>query len=217
MSDHYSLAHAPIALSNWAKNMARVLSKRYYAKGATTYPVFVYRGMSGITSATALLIAISQLPKAKQFSYGVMYCRKYTENTNGNRQCETHFHDHGDASRANSEMIFVDDFVCSGESFLECARLYSIRYNRNFVVTTDTVLCLTGSYGGLRNYNVTAEYTYLQSLGNLLGVATVEGFNRYLSRVKRLKWTKASSVVAMRKKHGSYFARKKKNTVDNVA
>ena len=109
-------------------------------------------------------------------------------------------------------MIFVDDFVCSGESFLECARLYSIRYNRNFVVTADTVLCLTGSYGSLRNYNVLAEYTYLQSLGNLLGVATVEGFNRYLSRVKRLKWTKASSVVAMRKKHGSYFARKKKKT-----
>jgi hypothetical protein len=80
-------------------------------------------------------------------------------------------------------------------------------------------MCLTGSYGVMREYGTepSAESIKIRTLGESYGVLGVDSFNRYLKRVRKLKWSKNSSVIAMRKKHTSTFiGRPKKKPVDNV-
>lgn len=104
---HYSLAQKPKDLLKWAEAIAIDIYVR-----EIKYPVLVYRGMSGISAATALSLQLHILG----VEHGMVYIRKENEKSHGNDvEKEIDRSKHHDF-----KFIFVDDFVASGETKREC-------------------------------------------------------------------------------------------------
>lgn len=103
---HYSLAQKPKQLLKWAENIAIDIYLR-----EIKYPVLVYRGMSGVSSATALSLQLHILG----IDHGMVYVRKGNEDSHGENIEREPF-----ADSAPLTFIFVDDFVSSGATKSEC-------------------------------------------------------------------------------------------------
>jgi len=140
---HYSLAHSPVSMNKWDAVMARKIAKQY--KDSNKYPVFTYRGMSGVATVTALVGALARLKDVPVFA--MLYCRKYDEVTNGNCFYEYTVSDPIKSKPMNAEFVFVDDFICSGESLAECARIYASKFDKKFNLTGENFAILSGSSG----------------------------------------------------------------------
>lgn len=102
---HYSLSQNPSALNAWADRAASMLPDHLDGR----YPVFVYRGMSGVAAATALALAYDRQHGA---SFGMIYVRKPNENSHG-YDCEVQVDTVRDAPCL---LVFVDDFVSTGHT-----------------------------------------------------------------------------------------------------
>lgn len=108
---HYSLAQKPKQLLKWAENIAIDIYLR-----EIQYPVLVYRGMSGISAATALSLQLHILG----IDHGMVYVRKDEEQSHGRLIEREPFNNDYDPT-----FIFVDDFVSSGATKLDCIRKIS--------------------------------------------------------------------------------------------
>lgn len=112
---HYSLAQKPKQLHLWASRMAMSIIDNMIEE-----PVLVYTGLSGISAATALSIVLSGFGK----SCGMVYIRKKLEKSHGN-PIESEIPN----SFTNPEYIFVDDFICSGDTRYWCEEKLGCRFN----------------------------------------------------------------------------------------
>lgn len=144
---HYSMAHHPSHLDVWARKMAKALITRF--RGTDAYPVLCYRGLSGTTAATALMMALNRAKNG--IHYTMMYVRKYDEKPNSHRLIETYDHIKADVAPLPTRPVFVvvDDFVCSGETVAELARGFAEAHKNHFrkqkfQLSDENLLCLTG-------------------------------------------------------------------------
>lgn len=103
MSTHYSMAQKPADLISWAHRAVEELAHRLRGQ----HPVFCYRGMSGVGTATALAIAWQDRMGS---TFGMVYVRKADEGSHG-RTCE---HNVDIVRGLPCMFVFVDDFTTSG-------------------------------------------------------------------------------------------------------
>ena len=143
---HYSHAQTPLALTKWSRAMAKVLTK-HYNKGSVI-PVFVYTGLSGIATATALMMALSA--QKDGIVFGMMYVRKDGEDSHGQKievnmseNTNLDIHDIKQYDK-NHEFVFVDDFICKGETLVRCALAYQNYMNTALTFSHDSFLVMTG-------------------------------------------------------------------------
>ena len=108
---HYSKGQTPATLNRWADTKAQAIINRYNNASPKDRkpPLFCYTGMSGTSHAVALSLALQRL--APRFHFGMAYVRKDGEKSHG-REIERNYT--GNIERY--EAIFVDDFVCGGET-----------------------------------------------------------------------------------------------------
>lgn len=141
---HYSHAQTPVSLLKWARGMAKILTKRY-SKGETV-PIFVYMGMSGIATVTALSMQLAA--QKTPIVFGMMYVRKEEEVSHG---CRVETAVVGDANlelhdlkNHPHEFVFVDDFICNGGSLIKCALAYQKEMDELLIFSHDAIVCMTG-------------------------------------------------------------------------
>lgn len=107
VNTHYDIALKSAKLHKWAEDAAKRVVAECTKRKIT--PLFAYRGMSGVTHATALTQAIYRL--APRFHFGVAYVRKSNEESHG-ISVETAYN-----KTKRYVLVFVDDFVCGGHTF----------------------------------------------------------------------------------------------------
>jgi adenine/guanine phosphoribosyltransferase-like PRPP-binding protein len=106
---HYSFGQRPELMHEWARDTAKLVRKFARSK-KTKSVVLCYTGMSGISHAVALSLALYRLPKSK-LEVGMVYVRKDNETSHG-REVEV-----SEGITENDVFIFVDDFVASGSTY----------------------------------------------------------------------------------------------------
>lgn len=133
---HYSKSQQPLKLKSWAESHAQAISERI--KGTTVHPVLFYRGMSGVASATALSIELSNLG----ILCDMLYVRKPCEDSHGNA-VESHITGPDSSERLP---VFVDDFVCSGATLADCVEAVINRFEilGTKLTTGNLILSLSG-------------------------------------------------------------------------
>lgn len=117
-SSHYGESMNPEYMANWAKWVVKDIRK-LLKQGK--YPVLIYRGMSGVTTATALAMHMDSNDGA---NFGMIYVRKEDEKSHGGT-IETSL-----MKSAGREIawIFCDDFIDKGGTALEVIQTVSTRY-----------------------------------------------------------------------------------------
>lgn len=121
MTTHYSKAQNPSNLYPWAREAARELI--VWAEENNYCPILCYSGMSGISTATAISIAL--YIKKPSFSFGMVYVRKAEEESHGN---STEYNIPYNTSK--KVMVFVDDFVATGTTFERVKEAIELRHGR---------------------------------------------------------------------------------------
>ncbi len=119
-TDHYSLAQRPEALYKWATKSAQKLTEAMKGEFKGLTPVLVYSGLSGISHATALSMALH-----KRTPHFLFYRRKDGENAHGNERWEHNIPSNtwmkeGDRQERDMFLVFVDDLVSSGSTRHRC-------------------------------------------------------------------------------------------------
>jgi len=117
---HYGISMNAVDLRKWADQTAKDIVFTCEARKVT--PIFLYSGMSGIASATALMLSLPS-----DFQYGMAYVRKDNEDSHG-CAVELAFVD-GPPTPNKCIFVFVDDFVCSGNTFAFTFRKYMLRFS----------------------------------------------------------------------------------------
>jgi hypothetical protein len=129
MGTHYSNVQNAMILqkrsTEWAKHLIELQSEEGF------YPVLVYTGMSGVGYATGLFLELYR--QAPDLNVGMCYVRKEDEDSHGgNIEFNLHRDENGRHLK-NRKYIFVDDFICTGESYgYAMAKTYK-RFNHRFV------------------------------------------------------------------------------------
>ena len=109
-STHYSIAQYPDMMADFATQKSQVLRNIFKKpEFKNLIPILCYSGMSGVSHATALALALQK----KKFVFGMAYVRKEKEKSHG-QQVEWNF-----PERKNKKyiLVFVDDFISSGATF----------------------------------------------------------------------------------------------------
>lgn len=108
-STHYSFGQTPALMDNWARTTAKLVRK--FAKSKKSNKVVLcYTGMSGISHAVALSMALHRLRKST-LEVGMVYVRKEYEDSHGRKvEVSTDLEPY-------DLFIFVDDFIANGTTF----------------------------------------------------------------------------------------------------
>ena len=114
---HYSKSMSPKYMSVWGKSAAIELERCMMAD-AGFRPVLVYRGMSGIAAATAI---ISNLEAEFCDRVGMIYVRKDHEDSHG---CDIEV-GNPDTLQNNPTFVVCDDFIDSGHTVLTILKTIS--------------------------------------------------------------------------------------------
>lgn len=115
-SSHYSKAQEIQQLHENSAGWAKHIIKMCREHRRRWYPILCYRGMSGVASATA--VAMHLHIQDPGFMFGMVYVRKSHENSHGGDLEMTGIEDVPDG--AKRVLVFVDDFVCSGDTRTTC-------------------------------------------------------------------------------------------------
>jgi orotate phosphoribosyltransferase len=116
-NDHYSIAHEPATVLKWCRELAPAIYKTF--TDAKRFPCFVYSGMSGTSLATALLMYMhTEYPT---------YVRKEGERSHSDHRVEFSY----PVSNVKYELLFVDDFISSGETLKRC--IHSVKHKVNSI------------------------------------------------------------------------------------
>jgi hypothetical protein len=132
-------------LREWASKMAHNIVQEFGENGKykNGFPIFVYSGMSGIATATAVSL---NLPK--DFKFGMMYIRKEHEESHG-REVER-------AACRQTEgtpvIVFCDDFICEGGTLSHV--LCGIQKNLEQKIILKNVLCALSDRADVTLINV---------------------------------------------------------------
>ena len=147
---HYGASMTPEVLYPWAKKMARSIVRKILAnpKGEFILPVLVYRGMSGTTTATAIMAFI---PEKHRPNVGMVYVRKENETSHG---CDVE-HTYNVTERNKTPVfIFCDDFIDAGATLV--AVVHALIKLRKEKITPDRMLYALSKYNddsSLRKFN----------------------------------------------------------------
>lgn len=154
---HYSLAHTPLKMIPWAKRIAVDIADEW--KDSENIPVLIYQGMSGIAHATAISLMYA-LETGK--TIGMVYVRKEDEVSHGSRiefEYEIlHPHDPviGYKKNIHLDLIFVDDFWETGETFARCLEQFD-QYH----------LCTETNISKLRVFYAVKKFQSIRPIGEL--------------------------------------------------
>ena len=118
----YSKSMSPKYMSVWGKSAAVELERCMLAD-AGFRPVLVYRGMSGIAAATAI---ISNLEAEFCDRVGMIYVRKDHEDSHG---CDDIEVGNPDTLQNNPTFVVCDDFIDSGHTVLTILKILSGGFN----------------------------------------------------------------------------------------
>lgn len=178
---HYSHAQTPIAMTKWSRAMAKVLTKHYTKNGIV--PVFVYTGMSGIATMTALSLAL--VAQKNSITFGMMYVRKADENSHGQKietcMSENTYLDVKDLRYNNipHEFVFVDDFICNGTTLISCALAYQKYMKEPLVFSSESFVVMTGERRKPQ-FNLTPMFgpdgtpSYKETVADLNGIMALD-------------------------------------------
>lgn len=113
MGTHYSSHMDPERLREHATYLAHELDKLAFSNKKAPH-FLVYRGMSGISLATAIAI-ISEAPNV-----GMIYVRKRGEDRHSFHKTEMEIPKAPGLDFNSDVYIFVDDFISTGDTLREC-------------------------------------------------------------------------------------------------
>lgn len=105
---HYSFGQSPELMDNWARAAAKMV-RSHMRKRKSDRVVLCYTGMSGISHAVALSLALHRLKTT--LNVGMVYVRKDHEDSHG-RKVEV-----STDLEPTDTFIFVDDFIAAGNTF----------------------------------------------------------------------------------------------------
>lgn len=119
---HYSIAQNVGVLSSWSRDSARNIHRTFSHDDNIT--ALIYSGMSGIALATAVQLAYySEYEKKLQ----MIYVRKENEFSHGNA-VEFNFIPYESGNNTNHNLIFVDDFIDTGDTIVRCLDAFAEHY-----------------------------------------------------------------------------------------
>jgi uracil phosphoribosyltransferase len=106
---HYGESMDPHHMMTWAARVAEHFEEKH-----RVIPILVYRGMSGIATATHLSVALEN----RDINHGMIYVRKDEERSHGSDI------ERRNLPAADDKYIFVfcDDFVCGGDTLRQTMR-----------------------------------------------------------------------------------------------
>ena len=151
---HYSPTQSLLRLAALAEEGADLLTE---AGLTTNETVLVYRGMSGVSFATAVGLALnarSALSRDKQV--GFAYIRKDNEESHGSDI------EHLGQVGSWKNFVFIDDFISSGRTFRACRDKMIERFGQlKNVGEIGSWKCLTFKYGETKLAELSdLEYTW---------------------------------------------------------
>jgi adenine/guanine phosphoribosyltransferase-like PRPP-binding protein len=163
---HYSFGQKPFMLMPWSQKMAKEIHTTF--KDGGVMPVLLYSGMSGIALSTA--VANSFYSMYGQNLY-MTYIRKEGERSHGSNVEWEYLYDKDilhedyvsffclpDKSKTGKIpicLIFVDDFVSSGQTLIRCINKFrgAIANRSDVILQTKKVLFCSGREEVLTDYS----------------------------------------------------------------
>ena len=141
-NSHYGIGMYPDRLSEWATPVALSL-RQYLRSHPGTFPILVFRGMSGVSTATTLSLKLFE----KGIKHAKLYVRKEGEKSHGadveGNGFEEYLH-----SRHTPLFVFVDDFIDQGKT--ATAVLCATQRDLRVEVRSDNTVAALGSSEELR-------------------------------------------------------------------
>lgn len=106
---HYGSSMNAFYMGEWGRKIASLIVSIIETD---KYPILIYRGMSGTTTATAIAVSI---PEEHRHNFGMVYVRKKNEKSHGQKI------EYSSLDPANREVVWIlcDDFISSGKTALE--------------------------------------------------------------------------------------------------
>lgn len=131
---HYGKAMYALKLRLWAKEAAEDVNHQFLKVHKKEFPVFVYSGMSGIATATALTQVLNP-----RLQFGMIYVRKPKEKSHGKAVETNNLHA---AVGKEIRFIFCDDFICEGNT---CVHVFNSIQDRFLerIVMDDILVAFT--------------------------------------------------------------------------
>lgn len=168
---HYSLAQEPLLMIPWAKKIAYKIDAKY--RNSPILPVLIYRGMSGVAHATAVSLMYT-LETGK--TLGMIYVRKSNEKSHGSSiEYDSDF-----IYRENNpnkiDLIFIDDFISSGETFACCLEAFAREFKR-MKIEKNEVFYTTKNHDDLRSLNPNSSFVWPSVRERMLSVLTTFNYN----------------------------------------
>lgn len=116
---HYGSSMDAFYMGEWGRKMAATISSTI---DAGKYPILIYRGMSGTTTATAIAVNIKE---EHRHQFGMVYVRKKNEKSHGSKI------EYSKLDPANREIVWIlcDDFISSGKTALEIIKAVSMHFD----------------------------------------------------------------------------------------
>jgi orotate phosphoribosyltransferase len=111
-------------------------------------PVLVYTGLSGVSTATALALALDEY----EVKYGMAYVRKTGEQSHGSPVERT-----GNISAGvKYYMVFVDDFICGGDTAHRCYKKMNTTFRKPIGIMFS--MCRPGINSKAAMADLTSQY-----------------------------------------------------------
>lgn len=143
---HYGNSMNAPVLYPWAKRMASDIVRKYLRNKKNILPILVYRGMSGVTTATAIMAAI---PAKYRTDIGLIYVRKENEESHGTMVEHTTNIDYANIGQVEPVIIFCDDFIDSGATMVET--MAAVVNYFNFSVFPADIICALSTHSDDNN------------------------------------------------------------------
>lgn len=143
---HYGNSMNAPVLYPWAKRMASDIVRKYLRNKKNILPILVYRGMSGVTTATAIMAAI---PAKYRTDIGLIYVRKENEESHGSKVEHTVNIDYANIGQVEPVIIFCDDFIDSGATMVETMTVVVSYFN--FSVFPADIICALSAHSDDNN------------------------------------------------------------------
>lgn len=119
MGTHYSDSQNILELRKTVSFLADTIQKDFGPKGrcSSYVPLFIYRGMSGVSYVTALVLEL--MNRDREFFHGMVYVRKEGEKSHG---ISVEYNAGYLPEGKKYLLVFVDDFIDEGNTLCECYR-----------------------------------------------------------------------------------------------
>lgn len=192
VNSHYGKSMRPDRLARSAKNMAEQIEAKLFGPEVPEriYPVLIYTGMSGVATATAIAMHLTDYADR----FGMMYVRKENETSHGS-SVEYSVAETLHSKQLEPVFIFVDDFIQGG---MTAARVIS-KISQHLKIKIDPDMM----FYGLVSYDVAALVKLDGIFHDRPANAGVIEFIRRTCRREWLLWKRKEN--AAERKRAQYF------------